>query len=52
MAKVKTETQEEKEALDSIKPALTRKQVVAKQNLEQAVKECERAGLKVEVKLK
>ena len=30
----------------------TRKQVVAKQNLEQAVKECERVGLKVEVKFK
>lgn len=49
MAKVKTETQEEKEALDLIKPVLTRKQVVAKQNLEQAVKEYVRAGLKVEV---
>ena len=52
MAKVKTETKEEKEVLDAIKPALTRKQVVAKENLEQAIKECERAGLKVEVKLK
>ena len=35
-----------------VKQALTRKQVVAKQNLEQAAKECERAGLKVEVKIK
>ena len=35
-----------------VKPVLTRKQVVAKQNLEQAVKECERVGLKVEVKIK
>ncbi|AUR97058.1 hypothetical protein NVP1236O_66 [Vibrio phage 1.236.O._10N.261.52.C4] len=52
MTKVKTETKEEKEALDAIKPTLTRKQVVAKQSLEQAVKECERAGLKVTVKFK
>ncbi len=52
MAKVKTETKEEKEVLDAIKPALTRKQVVAKESLEQAAKECERAGLKVTVKFK
>lgn len=52
MAKVKTETKEEKEVLDAINPALTRKQVVAKGNLEQAVKEYERAGLEVEVKFK
>ncbi|AUR95846.1 hypothetical protein NVP1213O_70 [Vibrio phage 1.213.O._10N.222.54.F10] len=52
MAKDKTETKKEKKALGSVKPALTRKQVVAKQSLEQAVKECERAGFKVEVKFK
>ena len=52
MAKVKTETKEDKEVLDSIKPALTRKQVVVRESLEQAVKECERAGLKVTVKFK
>ncbi|AGN51365.1 hypothetical protein VPJG_00074 [Vibrio phage jenny 12G5] len=49
MAKAKAETVKKKTA---IKPALTRKQVVAKQNLEQAVKECERVSLKVEVKFK
>ena len=45
MTKVKTETKEEKEVLDAIKPVLTRKQVVAKEKLLDAAKACERLGV-------
>ena len=47
MAKVKTETKEEKEVLDAIKPALTRKKVVAIEALRQAIQDCECAGMPV-----
>lgn len=43
----KAETQQEKEALDAIKPALTRKQIVAIEALRDAIQECERIGLPV-----
>lgn len=41
----KTETPEEKEALDAIARPLTRKQVVAIEALREAIQNCERAGM-------
>lgn len=43
----KTETPEEKKALDAIAPVKTRKQVVAIEALREAIQGCERAGLRV-----
>lgn len=43
----KTETPQEKEALDQIKKPLSRKQVVAINQLREAIQNCERAGLRV-----
>lgn len=38
-----------KKLKEKVKAQPNRKQVVAKQNLENAIKECERLGIKVEV---
>lgn len=45
--KIATQTPEEKEALDAISKPLTRKQVVAIEQLREAIQSCERAGLPV-----
>ena len=45
--KIATQTPEEKEALDAIAKPLTRKQVVAVEQLREAIKNCERSGLRV-----
>jgi hypothetical protein len=45
--KIATQTPEEKEALDAIAKPLTRKQVVAINQLREAIQNCERAGLRV-----
>lgn len=45
--KIATQTPEEKEALDAISPVKTRKQVVAIEQLREAIQNCERAGLRV-----
>lgn len=45
--KIATQTPEEKEVLDAIAPAKTRKQVVAIEALRDAIQDCERAGLRV-----
>lgn len=45
--KIATQTEQEKEALDAISPAKTRRQVVAIESLRMAIQECERSGLRV-----
>lgn len=45
--KIATQTPEEKEALDQISKPLTRKQVVAIEQLREAIQGCERVGLPV-----
>lgn len=45
--KIATQTEQEKEALDAISPAKTRKQVVAINQLREAIQNCERSGLRV-----
>lgn len=45
--KIATQTEQEKEALDAIAKPLTRKQVVAIEQLRDAIQDCERAGLPV-----
>ena len=45
--KIATQTEQEKEALDAIAPAKTRKQVVAVEALREAIQQCERAGMAV-----
>lgn len=45
--KIATQTPEEKEVLDAIAKPLTRKQVVAIDQLREAIQVCERAGLRV-----
>lgn len=45
--KIATQTPEEEQALDAISKPLTRKQVVAIEQLRDAIHDCERAGLPV-----
>ncbi|UTQ79862.1 hypothetical protein vBVnaSL3_39 [Vibrio phage vB_VnaS-L3] len=45
--KIATQTEQEKEALDAIKKPLSRKQVVAIEQLREAIQSCDRAGLRV-----
>ena len=45
--KIATETLEEAEILDAIAPAKTRKQIVAIEQLREAIQNCERAGMSV-----
>ncbi|AGN34354.1 hypothetical protein VPSG_00035 [Vibrio phage pYD38-B] len=45
--KIATQTEQEKEALDQIKKPLSRKQVVAINQLRESIQNCERAGLPI-----
>ena len=45
--KIATQTEQEKEVLDAISKHLSRKQVVAIEQLREAIQQCERAGMAV-----